>query len=43
VADKAREDTSAEANRELREQLLEQAIAIYQAETAAQARERLYT
>lgn len=41
VADKAREDKSGEANRELRKQLLEQASAIYQAETPAQARERL--
>jgi transposase-like protein len=41
VADKAREDKSGEVHRELREQLLEQASAIYQAETAAQARERL--
>ncbi len=41
VADKAREDKSGEAHRELREQLLEQASAIYQAETATQARERL--
>jgi hypothetical protein len=41
VADKAREDKSGEQHRELREQLLEQASAIYQAETAAQARERL--
>ncbi len=43
VADKAREDLSGEANRESREQLLKQASAIYQAETAAQARERLHT
>ena len=43
VADKAREDLGGEANREQREQLLEQASAIYQAETAAQARERLRT
>jgi len=41
VADKAREDLSGEAHRQEREQLLEQASAIYQAETAAQARERL--
>jgi putative transposase len=41
VADKAREDKSGEQHRELREQVLEQASAIYQAETAAQARERL--
>ena len=41
VADKAREDLSGEQHRELREQLLEQAGSIYQAETAAQARERL--
>jgi putative transposase len=43
VADKAREDLSGEAEREERKQLLEQASAIYQAETAAQARERLHT
>src|SRR6266487_1673584 len=43
VADKAREDLSGEADREQREQLLEQASAIYQAETPAQARERLRT
>ena len=41
VADKAREDLSGEAHRESREQLLEQASAIYQAETPAQAHERL--
>ena len=41
VADKAREDLSGEGHREQREQLLEQASAIYQAETAAQAYERL--
>ncbi len=40
-ADKAREDMSGERYRELREQLLEQASAIYQADTAAQAHERL--
>ena len=38
VADKAREDLSGEAQRE---QLLEQASLIYQAETALQARQRL--
>lgn len=43
VADKAREDLGGEAHREAREQLLEQASAIYQAETAAQAYERLST
>jgi transposase-like protein len=43
VADKAREDLSGEGHREQREQLLEQASAIYQAETAAQAHERLST
>ncbi len=43
VADKAREDLSGEGHREQREQLLEQASAIYQAETAAQAYERLST
>jgi putative transposase len=42
VADKAREDLSGETHREQREQLLEQASAIYQAETPAQACERLY-
>jgi len=42
VADKAREDLSGETHREQREQLLEQASAIYQAETPAQARERLH-
>jgi len=41
VADKAREDLSGEVHRELREQLLDQASEIYQAETAVQARERL--
>ncbi len=40
-ADKAREDMSGERYRELREQLLEQASAMYQADTAAQAHERL--
>lgn len=43
VADKAREDLSGEQHREARERLLEQASVIYQAETAAQARERLQT
>ncbi len=43
VADKAREDLSGEAHRQEREQLLEQASAIYQAETPAQARERWRT
>ena len=41
VADKAREDRGFETHREAREQLLEQASVIYQAQTAAQARERL--
>ena len=41
VADKAREDLSGEVHREVREQLLEQASAIYQAETPAQANARL--
>jgi hypothetical protein len=36
-----REDLCREARRELREQLLEQASGIYQAEMPAQARERL--
>ena len=43
VADKAREDLSGDGHREQREQLLAQASAIYQAETAAQAYERLST
>ena len=43
VADKAREDLSGETHQEQREQLLDQASAIYQAETAAQALERLRT
>ncbi len=43
VADKAREDKSGEAHRESREQLLEQASSIYQAETPVQAHERLST
>ena len=41
VADKAREDLSGEARRKSRMQLLDQARSLYQAETAAQARERL--
>ena len=41
VADKVREDLSGEAHRELREQLLEQASAMYQAQTPTQAQERL--
>jgi putative transposase len=43
VANKAREDLSGEAHRQEREQRLPQASAIYQAETPAQARERLRT
>ena len=41
VADKARSELKGEEKREERKQLLEQASAIYQAESAAQARERL--
>ena len=41
VADKARSELKGEEKREERKQLLEQASAIYQAERAAQARERL--
>ena len=41
VAEKARSELKGEEKREERKQLLEQASAIYQAESAAQARERL--
>ncbi len=41
VADKSRSELKGEEKREERQQLLEQASAIYQAESAAQARERL--
>ncbi len=41
LADKARSELKGEEKREERKQLLEQASAIYQAESAAQARERL--
>src|SRR5947209_16895220 len=41
VAEKARSELKGEEKREERKQLLEQARAIYQAESAAQARERL--
>jgi len=41
VADKARSELKGEEKREERQQLLEQASEIYQAESAAQARERL--
>ena len=41
VADKARSELKGEEKREERQQLLEQASGIYQAESAAQARERL--
>ena len=41
VADKCREDLKGEAHKETRKQLLEQASAIYQAESAAEARARL--
>ena len=43
VADKSREELKGEANKETRKQLLEQASAIYQAESAADARARLAT
>lgn len=41
VADKCREELKGEAHKETRKQLLEQASAIYQADSAAQARARL--
>ncbi len=41
VSDKCREELKGEANQETRKQLLEQARAIYQAESAQEARERL--
>ena len=41
VSDKCREDLKGDAHKETRKQLLEQASAIYQAESAAQARTRL--
>jgi len=41
VADKCREDLKGEANKETRKQLVEQASAIYQADSAAEARARL--
>jgi transposase-like protein len=41
VADKSRSEFKGEEKREERQKLLEQASAIYQAESAAQARERL--
>jgi transposase-like protein len=41
VADKSREELTGEANKETRKRLLEQARAIYQADTAADARTRL--
>jgi transposase-like protein len=41
VADKARSELKGEEKREARKQLLEQASAVYQAESAVQARERL--
>jgi transposase-like protein len=41
VADKCREDLKGDANKETRKQLLEQASAIYQADSAAEARVRL--
>jgi len=43
VADKCREDLKGDAHKDTRKQLLEQASAIYQAESAAQARTRLAT
>jgi len=41
VADKCREELNGDANKETRKQLLEQASAVYQAESAAEARARL--
>jgi putative transposase len=41
VADKCREELKGEAHKETRKQLLEQASAIYQAESAEEARQRL--
>jgi len=41
VADKCREELKGEANKETRKQLIEQASAIYQAESAQEARQRL--
>ena len=41
VADKCREELKGEAHKETRKQLLEQASAVYQAESAEQARGRL--
>ncbi len=43
VADKCREELKGEANKETRKQLMEQASAIYQAESAQEARQRLAT
>ena len=43
VADKCREELKGEANKETRKQLMEQASAIYQADSAADARARLAT
>jgi putative transposase len=43
VADKCREELKGEANKETRKQLMEQASAIYQAESAPEARARLAT
>src|SRR5712692_2894742 len=41
VADKCREELKGEANKETRKQLMEQASAIYQAESAQEAKQRL--
>ena len=43
VADKCREELKGEASKETRKQLIEQASAIYQAESAQEARQRLVT
>ena len=41
VADKSREELKGETNKETRKQLIEQASAMYQAESALEARQRL--
>ena len=41
LADKSREDLPGKDKKEVRDQLLEEASNIYQAESAAQARQRL--
>jgi transposase-like protein len=43
LADKCREELKGEANKETRKQLMEQAGAVYQAESAQEARQRLAT